>query len=1103
MQKKRKPLHLILRVMKFTAIQLFVAILTLTCLQAKDSNAQEILDKKISLEANDLTLAKVLDKIEKQVEVKFTYSQEKISTKERVTFEFKEATMKMVLDEIFTPFAIDYKVFNDRTIVLTKLKMTTSELPPITGKVTDENDEPLIGATVTVKGTGDGTVTDENGRFQLDAPSGSTLVFSYTGFAPKEVVVGVSTVINVKLQSGRELDEVVVVGYGVQRRSDVTGSIASLSTEDFEAQPVQFTRQALQGRTAGVQVSNTSGAPGNTGVIKIRGVNSITNSGAPLVVIDGVIGASLPSIHPSDIESIEVLKDASATALYGSRGANGVILVTTKRASGKTVVTASANFSFQALPKTIDLLDGAQFAQAINTSRGQELFSQQEIEELQANGGTDWQDEIFRSGADAMIQNYHVAASGKEGKIGYYLAGNIIDNEGILLNSRYERKSLRANITADVSDKLSIGTIFQYSDELARNAFTGSSPLFSPVAASLFFSPASPIFDENGEIIKTTPFSLATNPLGQAEGRIQDIFTDNTTINFNLNYEIVNGLTYTFRFANSSVKTTTGNFSDDNVSNVPASASVFNNKFSRFQHTHILGWDKDLSEDHRISVKGIFEETADENFGSTASAAELTNLTGLYFNLAFGTQTASSGQNNTDIRSYLGRLDYAFMDKLLLTATFRADGSSKFLGDNKWGYFPSVAVGYVVTKESFLEDNEVLTNLKLRGSWGQVGNEGIAPFSTIPSLNTAIANNPSLNGTSTVAGIAPGGLNNPDLRWETTTQIDLGFDAEFLAGRFNLSFDYYRKNTTDLLLARTLPPSFGPGSRLENVGEIENEGIEVVLDAIAINTKDFQWDVSFNISTANTVLVDIGDQEFLSVGGAFRSSADIVQQLFVGEEVGTIRGYQTLGVWGTDETTEAANFGAVPGDIKYADINDDGAITTDDITVIGNGAPDFIWGLNNTFNYKNFSLNVFFQSMVGQDILNYSRAVRSGASADGSITDIGLLDAWTPDNQNTDAPALTSTGFQQIESSRFIEDGTFIRLKNISLAYTLPASLLTGIGVERVTVNVSGQNVFTITDYTGYDPEVNSGGASNTDIGFDTGVYPNPRAWTVGVNVTF
>ena len=899
------------------------------------------------------------------------------------------------------------------------------------------------------------------------------------------------------------LDEVVVVGYGTQKKSDITGAISSISSEDFEAQPVQFTRQALQGRTAGVQVSSTSGAPGNTGVIKIRGVNSITNSGAPLVVIDGVLGAGLPSIHPSDIESIEVLKDASATALYGSRGANGVILITTKRATEQTVVTATTNFSFQSLQKKLDLLNGAQFAEVQNTALGMDVFSPAEISALQASGGTDWQDEIYRSGADALIQNYHLSASGKEGRIGYYLAGNIIGNEGILENSNYERKSLRANLTADVNDRLSIGAIFQYSDEFARNAFLGSNQLFTPAAAALFFAPSTPVRDEDGNFIKTSPFGLATNPLAQALGRSQDLFTDNTTINFNLNYKILNGLTYTFRLANASIKTTRGYFQDDLVSNATPSASVFNNNFNRFQHTHILNYQKEFADAHRISVKGVFEETTESNFGATAMAAELTNLTGFYYNLAFGTQTASAGQNNIDIRSYLGRFDYAFKDRLLLTATIRRDGSSKFLGDNRWGTFPSVAVGYVLSEEAFMQNIDFLSQLKLRASWGQVGNEGIAAFSSIPSLNTAIANNPSYDGIGTVAGVAPGGLVNPNLRWETTTQMDYGVDFSFLEGRINLTVDYFKKNTTDLLLARTLPPSFGPPARLENVGEIENEGIEVTFDAIAVNTPDFRWDLNFNISTAKTTVVDVGDQDFLTIPTAFRSSSAIVQTLYVGDQVGTIRGYNTLGIWSSAEESQAAAFGAVPGDVKYEDVNGDGAINTDDITIIGNGAPDFIWGFNNTFSYKNFSLNLFLQSMVGHDILNWSRAIRSGASADGSITDASLLNAWTASNQDTDIPALTSTHFQKEESSRFIEDGTFIRLKNVNLSYTFPQGFLSGIGVDRLSVNLSAQNVLTFTNYTGMDPEVNSGGGSNTDIGFDTGVYPNPKAFTAGVSLTF
>jgi len=969
----------------------------------------------------------------------------------------------------------------------------------IKGKVTDNNGEGLIGTNIVLKGTTSGAVTDLNGDYAINATEGDILVFTYTGYSDQEITVGSEVVINVVLKEGSTLSEIVVTGYGTQKRSDVTGAISSLSSDDYEAQPIQFTRQALQGRTAGVQVSSTSGAPGNTGAIKIRGVNSISNSGSPLVVIDGVLGASLPSIHPSDIESIEVLKDASATALYGSRGANGVILVTTKRAEKKTVITASTNFTFQYLPKKIELLEADEFAEVMNINLGTQVFSDSAIGALRASGGTDWQDEVYKQGADAMIQNHHLSVSGTEGKIGYYISGNLIDNEGILTNSFYERKSLRANITAQATERLSVGLITQYSDELARNAFLGSNSIFTPAAAALLFAPSSDIFDENGDYIKTSGFGLATNPVGQAEGRSQDINTDNTTLNLNIGYKITDGLDYAFRLGNTQIQTTRGYFQNNDVSNATAQASVFSNRFNRFQHTHILTWQKELNDDHNVSLKGVYEETKENNFGSTAGAGDLTNITGFYYNLSFGTPQASAGQSNVGIKSALTRLDYTFKDMVLLTATFRADGSSKFLGDNKWGYFPSVALGYV----PFANPLGPLSRLKVRGSWGQVGNEGISPFSTFSSLNTSAANNPSFDGQSLVGGIAPGALNNPDLKWETTTQFDVGFDAEFMEGRLNLSFDYFKKNTTDLLLARTLPPSFGPGSRLENVGEIENKGVELSLGGYIVRKKDFSWDVNFNISTAKTTLVDAGGQESITPFVPFRSSDALVQTIEVGEEVGIIRGYQTLGVWGTAEADAAAEFGAAPGDVKYEDINGDMMINSDDITVIGNGAADFIWGFNNTVEYKNFSLNIFFQSMVGHDILNWSRAMRIGASADGSLTDGDLVDAWTPDNQDTDVPALNSSFFQSKESSRFIEDGTFIRLKNISLSYNLPNDLLSGIGFDRLSLILSGQNVYTYTNYKGYDPEVNSGGASNTDVGFDTGVYPNPKSWTIGLNATF
>lgn len=979
----------------------------------------------------------------------------------------------------------------------------------VTGTVTDtDGGTPLIGVNVLIESTSIGTITDLDGAFSIDVPEkGDVLSFSYTGYATQTVTVGDQTTINIVLESESELlGEVIVVGYGSKRKEDLTGAIASLNSKDFEAQPMTRIEDALQGRTTGVQINNTNGSPGNNARIRIRGTNSITGGGNPLIVLDGIIGASLGAIAPEDIQNIQVLKDASATALYGSRGANGVLLITTKKGqSSGFQANLSTFWGFQELPRKVDIVDGATYARLVNADNGASIFSDEAIAELEQTGGTDWQDEIYRSGADALRQNYTLSFSGQKDNVNFYISGNVADNDGILLNNHYKRYAFRSNLDFDLNDKLNVGLNITYSKEDALNGFI-SNLLFAPNAAAMIFDPTAPPFREDG----VTPTSIsqfgsiAPSPLASALGRNQQFNTNNATATAFLTYKIVDGLTYYFtgglREATNTNTTFINSFAD--LGSL-TQANVFNNDFLQVQQTHMLEYKQNFFEKHDFSIRGVYEEQATRNYNNFANGQDLLVENVGINNIGFAnTQVIGSSQAEQAIQSFIGRLEYEYDNKYLLTATVRADGASVFPEGNKFSVFPSIAAAWRLSEENFIKNLGVFDNLKLRASYGQIGNQGIGAYSSFGLLQFGLQFNSVLDNQTAITGVAPGRAENPSLRWETTTQLDVGADFGFIDGRLTFSADYYQKNTTDLLLFVNLPSYTGLPSRLENIGEVENKGFEFELAALVANNETFRWDAAFNLSTNQTLALDVGPEGVIFPGGAFAGSGSIGTRLEVGNELGNFYGFINDGVWQVAEESQAAVYGLQAGDVKYRDLNNDGVINGDDITIIGNGAPDFIWGFNNTFSYKGFDLNIFLQSIVGNDIFNLQRAIMMGTSGDvRTPTHVDILNSWTPENPDTDVPAypFSNSNVQIPEDSRFIEDGSFIRLRNVRLSYTVPKNQV----FKGLTLYVSGQNLVTFTDYKGYDPEVSGAGNSNVDLSIDNGTYPNPRVYTVGLNATF
>ncbi len=991
---------------------------------------------------------------------------------------------------------------------------------PISGRVTDESGAGLPGVTVLLKGTTTGTATGGDGSYSLSVPDAATgvLIFSFVGYKKQEVAINKRTSISIALNSdAAALSDVVVVGYGEQRKSDITGAIASVSPKELKDQPVARVDQALQGRSPGVVVQNNDASPNSSVSIRIRGSNSLTGTNDPLVVINGFIGGDLSSLNPNDIDNIEVLKDASATAIYGSRGANGVILVTTKRGvAGKTTVQVNSYVGIQQLRKKLDLLNASDYAATVNANR-QDLglapvYTPAEVTAFQANGGTDWQNEIFRK---AVQQSHQASIAGGSDKFSYFVSGNYIDNAGIIKNTSFQRYSLRSNLEARLNDRFKVGMNLFLSKSTdhptALNGFAGGNGA-SPVFAARLWAPTLPVYNADGTYTqpsgKVGPHTLY-NPLAMAVEPIRDNRQDITEFNTYLDYAIVKGL--------SARVTVAGRLTDDENSYYinnkgtagvgDAQAGITNNRYLFLQNTNQLTYQKTIADLHNLSVTAVYEQQR-EDFNSSFVGSKGFNTDALsYNNLGYGNSygVPYSGRTTKNVQSFLGRVNYGFADRYLVSLTGRYDGSSVFGENHKWGFFPSAALGWRVNNEAFLRDVAALTNLKLRASYGLTGNQGISPYQSLTLLSTTAVY--PINGTTLSPGVTLGTLGNPDLRWEKTAQLDVGLDVALFANRLQFTADLYQKRTSDLLINVPLPLISGYTSVLRNVGEVENKGVELSLGGQPVVGK-FKWNTNFNVAiNRNKVLALAGTQtadgtQEITLGGPGLPNFGNTIFLTVGQPIGVLKGYIQNGTWGTGESALAQSYGAIPGSPKYVDQNGDGVIDDKDIVIMGNTFPKFNYGWNNTFTYGSFELNALIQGVSGNKIYNLARVYTDRSSADADATSTRILDRWTPTHQNTDVPSFAgSVQGEKLQSSRWLEDGSYVRLKNVTLSYNLPVSVLTAAKISAARLYVSGVNLVTLTKYTGYDPESRSG--VDTYGGIDLASYPAQKSYTIGLNVTF
>ncbi|MDR2920019.1 MAG: TonB-dependent receptor [Tannerella sp.] len=1113
--------------MKLTLILFFSTVFTLFAENMYSQNT------RITIHKEKVTLQEILDEIEKQTEYLFLYNKKNVKINHSITVDASDQAVSKVLDEVLKNTNISYRMVGNHIVLSDQIenfvdnKQQNRKL--ITGTVSDNNGEPIIGANILEKGTTNGVITDPDGRFSLQVNENATLQISYIGYLNQEVTVKNQENIKIVLLEDTEvLDEIVVVGYGTVKKRDLTGSVSSIKSEDIQRSPVTSFDQAIQGKAAGVQVTQASSAPGGRVSIRVRGGNSLSSSNEPLYIVDGYpisAGGSaggngtaqnpLATLNTSDIASIEILKDASATAIYGARGANGVVLITTKRGNiGKPQVTLDAYYGVQTRLKKLDMMNAREYAELVNEARANDgqaavfpnpnnLYYFPDPSSL--GEGVDYQDEVFTS---APIQNYNIGITGGNEGIRYAIGGSYFGQDGIIKNSDFNRASFRSNLDIKVLSNLTVSANISASHSWADampSEGDGGGGTGGIVHGAILMPPTVPIFDEEGNYTMTNPTPGGTptnNPVATANHYTDEQEIDRFLGSVDVNWEIMKNLTFKVSFgtdlsnANRAFywpkethrgSTKNGEGYQRYVKNV----SYLNENI--LTYSNVFG-------DHSLNAMGGYTwqifHYKDFNAGSTNYSSDLYQAN----NLGAGTNytAPASSRSQSQLASFLGRLNYIYKDKYLFTFTARADGSSKFGVNNKWAFFPSFAVAWRISEEEFLKENEWLSNLKLRVSYGKTGNQNIDNYKSLAMLGTM--NYPL--GDDLTSGVGPNNIPNPDLKWETTATTDIGLDIGLFNNRLSLVVDYYYKKTTDLLWNISTPAISGFKSIFKNIGSLENKGVEIGLGADVFTGK-FQWNTQMNWSRNRNKVLEIPGYT-PSVQGSLSGHLKVDGSwLEPGLPVGVWNRLKYDGVFQDQAQLDAgprSSNNDKLGDARFVDKNGDGKINyTDDRMIVGDPNPDFIYGWTNNFSFKGFDLSVYLQGSYGNDIINVQRA-ETNISGPWGNQRREILNRWTPTNTNTDIPrARVTVDPLLLQSDWLIEDGSYMRVKTMTLGYTFKKIKF----MNSLRLYVTGQNLITITNYSGFDPEVNSQGNSNLQMGVDYNAYPSSKAFLFGANVSF
>jgi TonB-linked SusC/RagA family outer membrane protein len=999
------------------------------------------------------------------------------------------------------------KIWMCAALLLFSMAMTNAQT--VSGTVTADG-QPLPGATVLLKGTTKGASTDFDGNFTIEATPEGVLVISYIGYATKEVTVGNQTQINISLDESNELDEVVVIGYGTQRKSDLTGSVSSVSSEDLTAIPVSRVDQALQGRASGVQVTQVNGAPGAGTVIRVRGGNSITGSNEPLWVVDGIVvgtNFNLNNINSNDIKSIEILKDASSIAIYGSRGANGVVLVTTKNGAGigagKPEISVNLYTSSQILPELPDRLSQREQIEFTNESARFRSAAEPFPNDPSTYPDNDWVDLVL---GPAPIYNADVSVSGASDNVNYYTSFNYFNQEGIVKSSGLEKYIFRTNLDLKISDKVKTGFRLNYSRLEQDNALASFSQAAFGIART------QPIYNDDGSYngfddVSGSPFS---NPLANRELDINETFTNNLLATVYLEWSPAPKWTIRSTFSPEFNNIKQNRFNSSQAPDLlsvgetgQGSASVRTVASNGWNNENTIQFTSDIGDDHSITAlagasfqKVSTESAMAEAFGITSDATGFNNLN----NSDPTRSVVTSDFSGFQIASFFGRLNYSYKDKYLLTLVGRTDGSSVFAEGNKYAFFPSVAGAWKISEEDFMQDQNIFQDLKLRASWGKSGNQAIDPYSTFGLLTEA---NTTLNGVE-VPGLTLGRPSNPNLQWETTSSFDIAVEASLFGGKVFTEFNYYYKKTEDLLLDVTIPRQTGFNSQLQNIGSLENKGWELLVNSTNVSTSNFNWNSTVTLSSNKNEILDLGGVDFIDiVVDPIIGSGNT--RLIVGESVPVYTGVRYLGTWKSQAEIDASGRTdpQVVGGSHFEDLNGDGIASTEDAVVLGSPFPDLIFGIENSFSYKNWDFSFYFQGTSGNEVYNLS--MRNNYFNRGEAVKFGdLRDRWTVDNPTSDIPRAGADSVTNTPSnSEYVEDGSHIRLKTLRLAYNFPVGQMGLDGIKNATVYFSGSNLLLFSNTRLIDPEASNFGRSNIAQGYLSAQYPNPRVLTLGLNVTF
>lgn len=1084
---------ILIRMSKYAIYGIVIQVSLYSFVFALDVDAQRKSLREINVDVvlHDDQIKDVFEKIESTTDFRFSYRKSQIP-KTTITVEEGEKSLAELLQIVSQQSSLSFRRI-DGTIHVKPLEKGEKHVvevliqeSTISGKVLDENGEPLPGATVIEKGTSNGSITDVEGNFTLNVGEEAVLLVSFVGYKSQEITVGEQTQFDVSLQPDYgSLEEVVVVGYGTQKRSDVTGSVVSVPKDRLQNLPVTNLMHAIQGTTAGLNIIQDSSVPGSSGTMQIRGVNSINANTSPFIVLDGVpFFGQTNDINPNDIASIEVLKDASAVAIYGTRGANGVILITTKRGSdinAKPTVRYSGYAGFEGISNPLEPMGPDQYVQkyadfltANDLSQTAVLPNAAEVENYNAGVTSDWMDLATQPG---RLQEHNLSVSGGTKSLQYYVSGSRLTQDGVVKGYQFKKTTFRLNLDSKINEYFEVGTSAFFTE---NNSDGGRVNLLEATAMSPYSVPK----DDNGEYIiyPMEPEQLFLNPLlgltvdrvdrdrnltGSGYAEIKAPFLEGLKykLNGSYTYKLNRWSQYAGRAAND--QSGTGQIAYDESSN--------------WVVENIISYSQDFNK-HHVDVTALYSAQKVDDFGFYAQSKNFTNDGLSYFNLSAGnTQSNDSYGNGYTLASQMGRINYSYDSRYLLTLTARRDGYSAFgANTNKYGLFPSIALAWNAANENFLSGSAVVNQLKVRFSHGETGNQAIGVNQTV---STADAVQYPFGGTA-LTGIIYNTLGNPNLNWETTTSTNGAVDFGFIQSRISGTIEVYKTVTEDILLRRNLPTTSGFSNVWANLGKMQNVGFELTLNTVNFEQGNFSWETGVNFSTyRNKILELYGDGQ-----------DDIGNRWFIGEPLRVVYDYEKTGIWQSDEDPSDMDPVAIPGDLKFKDQDGDGQITADDRVIIGQRDPKWIGGLTNTFTYKNFNLSVFIQTSQGG--LRSNRDLSYADEAGRRNLPQGF-EYWTAENPSNYWPSLAS--YKNYRGYSFSEDYSYVRIKDVRLSYVLPADLLSKYGIGNMIVYVAGRNLHTFTDWFGWDPEMNydSRGSGNWRNN-----YPLVRTISLGLNVS-